>query len=81
MSAHAQCLGKVGEVIKVDKEGDIVVKFGDRIWVFAPTCCVAAPEAKIDYISSRNVRGGETIKIRLGGFLLFFFFLLAFSLL
>ena len=62
-----QCLGKVGEVIKVDMDGDMVVKFGNRMWVFAPACCVAVPGAPLDHISTHEDSSDGDIKIRLGG--------------
>lgn len=58
------CLGKVGKVIKIDSDGDVVVKFGDRHWVFAPACCNAAPGTDLDFVSSAD--DGDTISIKLG---------------
>lgn len=66
ISAHVQCLGKVGEVIKIDEDGDVVVKFGGRFWVFAPACCVPAPGAEVDHISAQADDIGDSLKIRLG---------------
>ncbi|XP_070207420.1 E3 ubiquitin-protein ligase MIB2-like isoform X2 [Littorina saxatilis] len=57
-------VGKVGEVIKVDQDGDVVVKFGQRHWVFAPACCIAAPGAQVDLISA-DVDG--SVPFGLGG--------------
>lgn len=46
-----QCLGKVGEVIKVDDDGDLVVKFNGCQWAFNPMCCTPAPNEDVDTIS------------------------------
>lgn len=46
-----KALGKVGEVIKIDDDGDVVVKFKDRHWVYNPACVVAAPGEEIDLVS------------------------------
>ncbi|XP_071110075.1 E3 ubiquitin-protein ligase MIB2-like [Haliotis cracherodii] len=41
-------LGKVGRVKRVDSDGDVVVVFGLRKWIFNPACCVPAPGEKVD---------------------------------
>ena len=51
--------------MKIDEDGDVVVKFGDRHWVFAPACCTAAPGEEIDHVSSQD-DGGDSIKFTLG---------------
>ncbi|XP_070206565.1 E3 ubiquitin-protein ligase MIB2-like [Littorina saxatilis] len=43
-------LGKVGEVIKMDSDGDVVVQFGQQKWLFNPACLTPAPGAKLDTI-------------------------------
>ncbi|KAK7485776.1 hypothetical protein BaRGS_00022957 [Batillaria attramentaria] len=41
-------LGKVGEVIKIDSDGDAVVQFGRQKWVYNPACLTPAPNADVD---------------------------------
>ncbi|KAK6176679.1 hypothetical protein SNE40_014932 [Patella caerulea] len=43
-------LGKVGQVSKIDSDGDVVVKFGRRVWVYNPACCTPAPGELIDEV-------------------------------
>ncbi|PVD37114.1 hypothetical protein C0Q70_04109 [Pomacea canaliculata] len=50
-SKMRSCLGKVGEVIKVDDDGDLVVKFNGCQWAFNPMCCTPAPNEDVDTIS------------------------------
>ncbi|KAK6176196.1 hypothetical protein SNE40_014525 [Patella caerulea] len=38
-----QYLGKVGKVAKKDSDGDVVVEFGRRIFLYNPGCCTPAP--------------------------------------
>ncbi|XP_055958124.1 E3 ubiquitin-protein ligase MIB2 isoform X2 [Patella vulgata] len=47
-SKMKQYLGKVGQVTKIDSDGDAVVKFGRRVWVYNPACCIPAPGEMID---------------------------------
>ncbi|XP_041377618.1 E3 ubiquitin-protein ligase MIB2-like isoform X2 [Gigantopelta aegis] len=42
-SQMSQLLGKCGKVVRLDKDGDVVVEFGNRNWLFNPACCVPAP--------------------------------------
>ncbi|XP_025083296.1 E3 ubiquitin-protein ligase MIB2-like isoform X2 [Pomacea canaliculata] len=41
-------LGKVGEVIKVDEDGDLVVKINERQWMFNPQCCKPASNEDVN---------------------------------
>ena len=41
----SQALGKVGQVTKIDSDGDVVVTFGPRTHMFSPACCVPVPPA------------------------------------
>ncbi|KAK7471425.1 hypothetical protein BaRGS_00035913 [Batillaria attramentaria] len=59
-------LGKVGEVIKIDEDGDVVVQFGGRHWVYNPACVVPAPGAEIDHISKEAGDSDDGVKISLG---------------
>ncbi|KAK6175251.1 hypothetical protein SNE40_013754 [Patella caerulea] len=43
-----QYLGKVGQITKIHSDGDAVVKFGRRVWVYNPACCIPAPGEVID---------------------------------
>ncbi|KAK6175250.1 hypothetical protein SNE40_013753 [Patella caerulea] len=43
-----QYLGKVGQITKIDSDGDAVVKFGRKVWVYNPACCIPAPGEVID---------------------------------
>ncbi|XP_046559208.1 E3 ubiquitin-protein ligase MIB2-like [Haliotis rubra] len=43
-----ESLGKVGRVKRVDSDGDVVVLFGSRKWIFNPACCVPAPGENVD---------------------------------
>ncbi|KAL8587340.1 hypothetical protein ACOMHN_045587 [Nucella lapillus] len=60
-----QYLGKVGKVMKIDSDGDVIVKFGKRIWVFAPACCTTVEDKDVDFVSSED-DDGDTVKITLG---------------
>lgn len=60
-------LGKVGEVIKIDEDGDVVVKFGQRHWVYNPACLTPAPSADIDHISKEEEDDDSGMSISLGG--------------
>ena len=39
----SQALGKVGQVTKIDSDGDVVVTFGRQTHMFSPACCVPVP--------------------------------------
>ncbi|XP_076451914.1 E3 ubiquitin-protein ligase MIB2-like isoform X2 [Babylonia areolata] len=60
-------LGKVGEVVKVDSDGDVVVQFGQQKWLFNPVCLSLAPGEPVDNVtvsaSARHVlqRGDSTL--------------------
>lgn len=43
-------LGKVGEVVKVDSDGDVVVQFGEQKWLFNPACLSPAPGQEVDTV-------------------------------
>ncbi|KAL8624340.1 hypothetical protein ACOMHN_044771 [Nucella lapillus] len=43
-------LGKVGEVVKVDSDGDVVVQFGQQKWLFNPASLTPAPGQKVDTV-------------------------------
>ena len=48
---HGQALGKVGEVVKVDSDGDVVVQFGQQKWLFNPACLTPAPGEELDTVT------------------------------
>lgn len=51
---HLQSLGRVGEVLKVDSEGDIVVQFaGCQKWLYNPACLSLAPNTPVDDLTTR----------------------------
>ncbi|XP_046342697.2 E3 ubiquitin-protein ligase MIB2-like isoform X1 [Haliotis rufescens] len=56
-SKMEKALGKVGRVVRVDSDGDIVVSFGSSKWIFNPACCVPAPGERVDDVEAG---GGET---------------------
>ncbi|XP_067659038.1 E3 ubiquitin-protein ligase MIB2-like [Haliotis asinina] len=56
-SRMEQVLGKVGRVVRVDSDGDIVVSFGSTKWIFNPVCCIPAPGERVDDVEAG---GGET---------------------
>lgn len=47
--------GKVGKVEKVDSDGDVVVQFGQQVWVYSPACLIPAPGQKIDQLTSKGL--------------------------
>lgn len=48
--AMSSALGKVGEVIKLDSDGDAVVQFGRQKWVYNPACLTPAPGQPVDEV-------------------------------
>ncbi|XP_045163299.2 E3 ubiquitin-protein ligase mib1-like isoform X1 [Mercenaria mercenaria] len=32
-------LGAIGRIARIDSDGDIRVKVGDRVWIYSPVCC------------------------------------------
>ena len=46
-----QTLGKVGEVVKVDSDGDVVVQFGQQKWLYNPACVNPAPGEAVDTVT------------------------------
>lgn len=47
-----QVLGKVGEVIKIDSDGDVLVQFNaNQKWLFNPACLTSASGQPVDDIS------------------------------
>ncbi|XP_070208056.1 uncharacterized protein [Littorina saxatilis] len=54
-------LGKVGRVLKIDSDGDVLVSFGRHHFLFAPACCVPAPRTKPDSLSIES--GGKLPQI------------------
>ncbi|KAK7485777.1 hypothetical protein BaRGS_00022958, partial [Batillaria attramentaria] len=53
-----KALGKVGEAVKVDSDGDVVVDFQGQKWLFNPACLTPAPGQSVDDISGQ-VAGGD----------------------
>ncbi|XP_041377262.1 E3 ubiquitin-protein ligase MIB2-like [Gigantopelta aegis] len=43
----SKVLGKVGRVKKLDADGDAVVLFGRRQWIFNPACCTPVSESEL----------------------------------
>ena len=46
----------MGQVVKIDKDGDVLVSFGRRIFLFAPACCIPAPGEKLDMLSETDTQ-------------------------
>ncbi|KAK7471427.1 hypothetical protein BaRGS_00035915 [Batillaria attramentaria] len=57
-----QALGKVGQITKIDSDGDVVVAFGNNAYMFSPACCeVVSAGATVDSFSSTtSSTGGDT---------------------
>ena len=54
-----QTPGKVGEVTKVDEDGDVMVSFGQRGYLFSPPCCLPAPPgSSVDGLGERGAGHG-----------------------
>jgi hypothetical protein len=34
-----QTLGAIGRIARIDSDGDVRVKVGDRVWIYSPVCC------------------------------------------
>ncbi|XP_076081737.1 E3 ubiquitin-protein ligase MIB2-like isoform X2 [Mytilus galloprovincialis] len=45
--AMKKACGKIGKVEKVDSDGDVVVQFGQQVWVYSPACLIPAPGQKV----------------------------------
>ena len=54
---NLQTLGKVGEVIKIDADGDVVVQFEGRKWCYNPACLKPAPGLPVDSLSETEAGG------------------------
>ncbi|XP_076451973.1 uncharacterized protein LOC143287678 [Babylonia areolata] len=49
-----QTAGKVGEVTRVDNDGDLRVRFGQCSYLYTPGCCVPAPGCSVDRVEERG---------------------------
>lgn len=45
-----QACGKIGKIEKIDSDGDVVVQFGQQVWVYNPACMIPAPGKQVDNI-------------------------------
>ena len=46
--------GKVGRVEKIDSDGDVVVQFGQQVWVYSPACMIPAPGKTVDDLQGKQ---------------------------
>lgn len=44
--------GKVGKVETIDKDGDVVVQFGEQVYVYNPACLIPSAGQKIDTLKA-----------------------------
>ncbi|KAK7473302.1 hypothetical protein BaRGS_00035434 [Batillaria attramentaria] len=58
----AATLNKVGKVIKVDQDGDLLVKFNGCHYLYSPACCTLAPGATVDTVAAGSPQTGDTTK-------------------
>ena len=49
-------IGKVGLVLKIDSNGDVLVSFGHHAFLFAPASCIPAPDLKPDALGIETDR-------------------------
>nr|KAG5689269.1 hypothetical protein BaRGS_005277 [Batillaria attramentaria] len=58
----AATLNKVGKVIKVDQDGDLLVTFNGCHYLYSPACCTLAPGATVDSVAAGSPQTGDTTK-------------------
>ena len=46
--------GKIGKVEKIDSDGDVVVQFGQQVWVYSPACMIPTPGKQVDNIDGKQ---------------------------
>eukprot|EP00794_Sanderia_malayensis_P016587 gene16587-18275_t len=56
--AMSDSLGKVGDVLGVDDDGDVKVKVNDRQWTFSPAALKKLPFSTADTLHDRNLLPG-----------------------
>ena len=49
-----QACGKIGKIEKIDSDGDVVVQFGQQVWVYSPACMIPAPGKQVDNIDGKQ---------------------------
>lgn len=67
--AMIKACGKVGKVEKIDSDGDVVVQFGQQVWVYSPASMIPAPGKNVDTLEGKQEtsfatsrRGAENVQ-------------------
>lgn len=50
----------MGEVVKIDEVGDLVVAFGKVMYMYAPACCIPSPGSKMDVLAEDKANSSNS---------------------
>lgn len=61
-------LGAIGRIARIDSDGDIRVKVGDRVWIYSPVCCCPLEDqtlaSKAPELTKSEMEHGEVDDLR-----------------